>query len=105
MTMKTVRTCTAIVLAAGVAVLSGCAEQAETAEAAANTVVGGDDRNGEYLPNAWMKDDPATHVNGVNWGSHSDVSAIDPNRVFVVTWGDVDAEGQVVNASRAGGPT
>jgi hypothetical protein len=100
------RISTALVLAAGVAVLSGCAESAETAEMqTANTEVGGDDRNGEYVPQEWMKDDPAIHVNGINWGSHSDVSAIDPNRVFVVTWGDVNAEGQVVNASRAGGPT
>jgi hypothetical protein len=105
--MKTLRISTALVLA-GVAVLSGCAESAETAEMqTANQVVGGDDRNGQYLPNEWMKDDPATHVNGVQWGQHSDVSAIDPNRVYVVTWGDMDAEGQVVNANviRGGGPT
>ena len=72
--MKTVRTCAAIVLAAGVAVLSGCADQASTAEAqTANTRIGGDDRNGEYIPQEWMKNDAAIHVNGINWGSHSDV--------------------------------
>jgi hypothetical protein len=96
------------VLAAGVAVLSGCAaEEAGTAEAtmAANGRIGGDDRNGEYIPVDWMKPDPAFHKDGVEWGSHSGVSAIDPNRVFIVTWGDMNAEGQVQSPTPAGGPT
>jgi sugar lactone lactonase YvrE len=98
--MKALRLCTALVLAAGVAVLSACAESAETAEMAANgAVIGGDDRNGEYIPQEWMKDDPAVHVNGINWGSHSDVSALDPNRVYVVTWGDTYPEGQTAPAN------
>src|SRR5262245_46831992 len=93
--MSAFRSWTAVVLAAGVAVISGCAESAETAETAAvTTVIGGDDRTGEYVPAiGWMKDDPAIHKDGVNWGSHSDVSAIDPDRVFVVTWGDNNADG------------
>jgi sugar lactone lactonase YvrE len=92
---------TALTLAVGLAVLSGCAEQADTAEAtaAANTVVGGDDRNGEYLPAInWMKLDE-NHDDQVQWGDISGVSALDPNRVFVVTWGDKNAAGQVQNAS------
>src|SRR5687767_9291380 len=105
--MQALRTCAALAFTAGMVALSGCADQATAEPQTANTEIGGDDRNGEYVPQEWMKNDPATHVNGVNWGSHSDVSAIDPNRVFVVTWGDTDAEGQVVNANaiRGGGPT
>ena len=92
---------TALVLAAGLAVLSGCAEPADTAEAtaAASTVVGGDDRNGQYLPAIdWMKLD-TNHDDEVQWGDISGVSAIDPNRVFVVTWGDKNSRGEVQNAS------
>ncbi len=100
------RSRTALVLAAGLAVLSGCAAPADTADApVANTVIGGDDRNGEYVPVNWMKLDK-NHVAGeVEWGQHSGVSAIDPNRVFVVTWGDMDKAGKVQVADPVGGPT
>jgi hypothetical protein len=93
--MRTPRWCVALILTV---VISGCADNAQSAQAPM-TVVGGDDRNGEYLPVRWMKDNPAVHVNGVNWGYHSDVSAVDPNRVFVATWGDMNADGQAVSAA------
>jgi sugar lactone lactonase YvrE len=107
--MSRLKTCAVLALAAGLPALTGCMDRAATAQpAAVTTVIGGDDRNGEYVPAiGWMKDDPATHQNGITWGSHSDVSAIDPNRVFVVTWGDMDPQGKVVNANLipGGGPT
>jgi hypothetical protein len=91
----------ALVLAAGGAAVSGCADRADTAEATvANSVVGGDDRNGEYMPAIdWMKLDTNHKKGDVEWGDISSVSALDPNRVFVVTWGDKNAAGQVQNAS------
>jgi sugar lactone lactonase YvrE len=91
--------CSALLLAAVLAVFSGCNEQARTAEASgAGSVVGGDERNGEYTPAiAWMKLDQNHTEGDVEWGDISGVSAIDPNRVFVVTWGDKNAAGQVQN--------
>src|SRR5436190_1147779 len=90
-TMIGLRSSTAFMLVAGLTVLSGCAEKPEAAATTtmANTKIGGDDRNGEYVPVAWMKNDPAIHKNGIEWGQHSGVSAVDPNRVFDVTWGDM----------------
>ena len=90
---------TALVLVSSLAVLAACAEPADTAEAtAANAVVGGDDRNGDYMPAIdWMKLDENHKPGDVEWGDISGVSAIDPNRVFVVTWGDKNAKGEVQN--------
>src|SRR4051794_34258255 len=98
--MIDLRSRTALVLAAAVAVLSGCVGQADTQPAAAamavTTKVGGDDRNGEYLPaKDWMKLDKNMTKGGVEWGDISGVSAIDPNRVFVVTWGDKNEKGEI----------
>src|SRR5262245_1149033 len=92
----------ALMLAAGMTALSGCAEKAETAPAAtaANAAIGGDERNGDYLPAIdWMKLDPKSSQKkgDVEWGDISSVSAIDPNRVFVVTWGDKNAKGEIQN--------
>jgi hypothetical protein len=89
------------VLAAGVAVLSGCVEPASTAEAAAaNTVVGGDDRNGPYEPVVgWWKAAP-NHDETWHWGSMGSVSAVDPDRVFAVTWGDRNAGTMRVSSGR-----
>ena len=102
------RSRTALVLAAGLAVFSGCAAPADSANATntpANDVIGGDDRNGEYVPVEWMKLDKNMTKGDIEWGDHSGVSAIDPNRVFVVTWGDKNAKNEVQVADKVGGPT
>jgi sugar lactone lactonase YvrE len=88
-----------LLLGAGLGVASGCAEPAQTAEAdPAPTSVGGDERNGAYMPAIdWMKLDKNMTKGDVEWGDISSVSAIDPNRVFVVTWGDKNAKGEIQN--------
>lgn len=96
------RSRTALVLASSLVVLSGCAERADSAPAtaAASSVIGGDDRNGDYTPAIdWMKLDKNQKKGDVEWGDISSVSAIDPNRVFVVTWGDKNAKGEIQNPS------
>jgi hypothetical protein len=76
-------------------VLSSCAEPATAEADATNAVVGGDDRNGPYDPAVgWWKAAP-NHDETWHWGSMGSVSAIDPNRVFAVTWGDRNDAGEL----------
>lgn len=57
--------------------------------------VGGDDRNGEYMPvRDWWKPTP-NHDSIWHWGDMGGVSALDPDRVFAVTWGDKNDGGEL----------
>jgi hypothetical protein len=87
-----------LVLAAQLAVLTSCSEGGEAAPgaaAAAGAMVGGDDRSGEYEGVAnWWKPAPS-HDSIWHWGQVSGVAADTPDRILAVTWGDMNAAGEV----------
>ena len=100
--MKWDRMGVALVVAAGLAVLSACAGESETAPPAsgpqAAIVKGGDDRAGEYDGVAgWWKPAP-DHDDEWTWGQVSGVAVDTPDRIIVAVWGDRNRKGQ-----RAGG--
>jgi len=80
--------------------LAACAESGGSDAAdRRDRVVGGDDRNGEYVPAVdWLKSAPS-HNDEWGWGEISGVAAIDPDRVFVVTWGDMNVAREIRDAS------
>jgi hypothetical protein len=76
----------ALVLAAGLAVLTGCAgDQAAPPQAIQK---GGDERTGEYnaVP-GWWKPAP-DHDENWTWGYGAAVAADTPNRIIIGLWGD-----------------
>ena len=88
--MKLKRIGMALVLAA---FLTGCSGGDQAASMSGSMAVGGDGRNGEYIPAAdWWKLAP-NHDDTWGWGDMGSVSAIDPDRVFGVTWGDKNDAG------------
>ncbi len=95
--MRVERAGVAFVLAAGLAVLAGCAGENQTAppqSVSQGVVKGGDDRAGEYegVENWWK---PAPDHDGPwTWGQVSGVAVDTPDRIIVAVWGDRNAEGQ-----------
>jgi hypothetical protein len=78
-------------------VLTGCVDANEAAPLAraGDARVGGDDRSGEYDGVAnWWKPAP-NHDSIWHWGQIAGVAADTPDRILAVTWGDMDAAGQV----------
>ena len=93
--MKHQRALPALVLGVCAAALAGCVGENEAASANGSMAVGGDDRNGEYIPvQDWWGTAP-NHDDTWHWGSMGGVSAIDPDRVFAVLWGDRNDEGEL----------
>ena len=78
------------------AALSACMSENSAQPAGSGMMaVGGDDRNGEYMPvRDWWKPAP-NHDSIWHWGDMGGVSALDPDRVFAVTWGDKNDEGEL----------
>ncbi len=84
-----------LVLGVWVATLAGCVGENRTDSLSGTGTVGGDDRNGEYMPAVdWWKPAP-NHDATWHWGQVSGVSAIDPDRVFAVHWGDMNDQGEL----------
>jgi DNA-binding beta-propeller fold protein YncE len=84
-----------LVLGVWVATLAGCVGENQTDSSSGTGTVGGDDRNGEYMPAVdWWKPAP-NHDATWHWGQVSGVSAIDPDRVFAVHWGDMNDQGEL----------
>jgi DNA-binding beta-propeller fold protein YncE len=93
--MKRQRAFFAMVLGVCGVALAGCSAENQSAAMNGSMVVGGDDRNGEYIPVAdWWKSAP-NHDETWHWGNMGSVTAIDPDRVFGVTWGDKNDQGEV----------
>ena len=95
--MKLERMGVALVLAAGLAVLSACAGETPTEPAPSPQgpiVKGGDDKAGAYEGVAdWWKPAP-DHEAPWTWGQVSGVAVDTPDRIIVAVWGDRNAEGQ-----------
>lgn len=89
------RTLALALLAAGLAMLSGCVgvnEAAPQADSPGTFAKGGDDRTGEYeAVDGWWKPAP-DHQDPWTWGQVSGVAADTPDRIIVVIWGDRDSE-------------
>ena len=86
-----------LVLVAELAVLTSCSQGGDAAPAASagGGRVGGDDRSGEYEGVAnWWKPAPS-HDSTWHWGQVSGVAADTPDRILAVTWGDMNAAGEV----------
>ena len=94
--MRPERCGVALVLAAGLAVLPSCADEDRAAPPAAATMAkGGDDRSGDYEGVAnWWKPAP-NHDETWHWGQVSGVAADNPDRIFAVTWGDMNDAGDL----------
>ena len=99
--MKVDATLLVFVLASSAAVF-GCAGEdqvAPTASVAAAVAKGGDDRTGAYeAVDGWWKPAP-DHEGPWTWGEVSGVAADTPDRIFVVVWGDRDADGNARDGS------
>ena len=86
-----------LVLAAGLAVLAACTGEDPAAPSAeeATMAKGGDDRSGDYEGvEGWWKAAP-NHDETWHWGQVSGVAADNPDRIFAVTWGDMNDAGDV----------
>ncbi len=75
--------------------LAGCVGDNRADSSSGTMALGGDDRNGEYVPVMdWWKLAP-NHDATWHWGQVSGVSVIDPDRVFAVHWGDMNDQGEL----------
>ena len=91
---KVLRAVMALALIACAAILSACVAEDQAAPVNGDKI-GGDDRNGPYDPVVgWWKPAP-NHDETLHWGNMGSVSAIDPDRVFAVAWGDKNDQGEV----------
>ena len=85
----------ALVLAACAALSACMSENGAQSAGDGMMAVGGDDRNGDYMPvRDWWKPAP-NHDSIWHWGDMGGVSALDPDRIFAVTWGDKNDEGEL----------
>ena len=84
-----------LVLGVWVGTLAGCVGDNRADSSSGTMALGGDDRNGEYVPVMdWWKLAP-NHDATWHWGQVSGVSAIAPDRVFAVHWGDMNDQGEL----------